>query len=238
MREWTAAAALMCAGRPVGTIEANAAGAAGRHRRGVRSGRVAAHGHVRVRSDAVRAATAWTGSGSRRAGRTRWPTLPPFAADELNPAISDGDLVVQACADDPQVAFHAIRNLARIGRGVVVIALVPAGLQPHVEHRPDDAHAPQPDGLQGRDEQPRHGDDADAMTKHVWVSDGDAAVDARRQLHGHAAHPHADRVLGSHEHLRAGGHDRPRRSRPGHRSADTTSSNPSRSMRADLTAPW
>ena len=28
---------------------------------------------------------------------------------------------MQACADDPQVAFHAVRNLARIGRGAVVM---------------------------------------------------------------------------------------------------------------------
>jgi deferrochelatase/peroxidase EfeB len=28
---------------------------------------------------------------------------------------------VQACADDPQVAFHTVRNLARIGRGVVAM---------------------------------------------------------------------------------------------------------------------
>jgi deferrochelatase/peroxidase EfeB len=28
---------------------------------------------------------------------------------------------VQACADDPVVAFHAVRNLARIGRGTVVM---------------------------------------------------------------------------------------------------------------------
>jgi deferrochelatase/peroxidase EfeB len=37
----------------------------------------------------------------------------------LEPGRSDGDVCVQACADDPQVAFHAIRTLARIGRGVV-----------------------------------------------------------------------------------------------------------------------
>jgi deferrochelatase/peroxidase EfeB len=41
--------------------------------------------------------------------------------DELDPARSDGDLCVQACADVPEVAFHAVRNLARIGRGVVVM---------------------------------------------------------------------------------------------------------------------
>ncbi len=43
--------------------------------------------------------------------------LPHFPADKLNPQRSDGDLCVQACADDPQVAVHAVRNLARIAFG-------------------------------------------------------------------------------------------------------------------------
>jgi deferrochelatase/peroxidase EfeB len=43
--------------------------------------------------------------------------LPHFPGDNLDPAKSDGDLCIQACADDPQVAVHAIRNLARIGFG-------------------------------------------------------------------------------------------------------------------------
>jgi deferrochelatase/peroxidase EfeB len=47
--------------------------------------------------------------------------LPPLPGDELNRAESGGDICVQACSDDPQVAFHAIRNLARIGRGTVVM---------------------------------------------------------------------------------------------------------------------
>lgn len=47
--------------------------------------------------------------------------LPHFPADNLDPARSDGDLCVQACADDPQVAVHAIRNLARIGFGTVAV---------------------------------------------------------------------------------------------------------------------
>ncbi|WP_347108162.1 iron uptake transporter deferrochelatase/peroxidase subunit [Paenarthrobacter sp. S56] len=45
--------------------------------------------------------------------------LPHFPGDDLQPARTGGDLVVQACADDPQVAVHAIRNLARIGFGKV-----------------------------------------------------------------------------------------------------------------------
>ncbi|MCR6689236.1 iron uptake transporter deferrochelatase/peroxidase subunit [Cellulomonas sp.] len=47
--------------------------------------------------------------------------LPHFPADNLDPARSDGDLVVQACADDPQVAVHAIRNLSRAAFGAATI---------------------------------------------------------------------------------------------------------------------
>lgn len=43
--------------------------------------------------------------------------LPAFAFDLLEQAQSGGALCVQACADDPQVAVHAIRNLARIAVG-------------------------------------------------------------------------------------------------------------------------
>ncbi|TXL57368.1 deferrochelatase/peroxidase EfeB [Aeromicrobium terrae] len=43
--------------------------------------------------------------------------LPAFSGDQLDPAISHGDLVVQACANDPQVAVHAVRNLVRIAFG-------------------------------------------------------------------------------------------------------------------------
>jgi deferrochelatase/peroxidase EfeB len=43
--------------------------------------------------------------------------LPLFAGDALETAGSDGDLCVQVCADDPQVAVHAVRNLARIATG-------------------------------------------------------------------------------------------------------------------------
>jgi deferrochelatase/peroxidase EfeB len=47
--------------------------------------------------------------------------LPAFPGDELRPEISGGDLCVQACANDPQVAVHAVRNLARIGQGLVSV---------------------------------------------------------------------------------------------------------------------
>jgi deferrochelatase/peroxidase EfeB len=59
------------------------------------------------------------GIGDRRPAVLR--ELPHFPADNLDPDRSNGDLCIQACANDPQVAVHAIRNLARIGFGTVAL---------------------------------------------------------------------------------------------------------------------
>lgn len=45
--------------------------------------------------------------------------LPKFAGDQLIGKLCGGDIAIQACSDNPQVAVHAIRNLARAGRGFV-----------------------------------------------------------------------------------------------------------------------
>jgi len=47
--------------------------------------------------------------------------LPLFPADDLDPARCGGDLAIQACANDPQVAVHAVRNLIRMGAGAVSV---------------------------------------------------------------------------------------------------------------------
>lgn len=47
--------------------------------------------------------------------------LPHFPKDQLQPEFTGGDLCIQACADDPQVAFHAVRNLIRQATGKVEI---------------------------------------------------------------------------------------------------------------------
>jgi deferrochelatase/peroxidase EfeB len=43
--------------------------------------------------------------------------LPAFSGDRLDPALTGGDIAIQACANDPQVAVHAVRNLVRIAFG-------------------------------------------------------------------------------------------------------------------------
>jgi len=53
--------------------------------------------------------------------------LPVFTGDQLVAGRTGGDLSVQACADDPQVAFHAVRQLARLAEGVAQLRWVQAG---------------------------------------------------------------------------------------------------------------
>ncbi len=56
--------------------------------------------------------------------------LPKFNGDQLQPARTGGDLFVQACADDPQVAFHAVRELDRLSYGAAQIRWAQAGFLP------------------------------------------------------------------------------------------------------------
>ncbi len=53
--------------------------------------------------------------------------LPHFPKDQLDAAYNGGDICIQACADDPQVAFHAVRNLVRAASGKVKIKWSQAG---------------------------------------------------------------------------------------------------------------
>ena len=70
-------------------------------------------------------ATAWPG-----AGRRRWSICPAFNGDQLVPEHSGGDLSIQACADDPQVAFHAVRQLVRLADGVARVRWAQTGFLP------------------------------------------------------------------------------------------------------------
>lgn len=55
--------------------------------------------------------------------------LPKFSFDALDETWCGGDICIQACADDPQVAFHAVRNLVRIARGKLIIHWAQTGFQ-------------------------------------------------------------------------------------------------------------
>jgi deferrochelatase/peroxidase EfeB len=56
--------------------------------------------------------------------------LPVFTGDQLQAERTGGDLSVQACADDPQTAFHAVRQLARLAYGSASLRWAQAGFVP------------------------------------------------------------------------------------------------------------
>jgi deferrochelatase/peroxidase EfeB len=94
--------------------------------------------------------------------------LPPLPGDELDPAESGGDICVQACSDDPQVAFHAIRNLARIGRGTVAMRWSQLGFgRTATTSRSQDT----PRNLMGMKDGTANikAEDTEAMGRFVWV---------------------------------------------------------------------
>ncbi len=61
--------------------------------------------------------------------------LPKFEGDQMAEGRTGGDVAVQACAEDPQVAFHAVRQLARIAEGVAQLRWVQTGFRPSTGER-------------------------------------------------------------------------------------------------------
>ncbi|BCM66524.1 MULTISPECIES: iron uptake transporter deferrochelatase/peroxidase subunit [Streptomyces] len=98
--------------------------------------------------------------------------LPKFPGDNLDRSRTGGDLCIQACADDPQVAVHAIRNLARIGFGTVAVRWSQLGFGKTSSTTPD---AQTPRNLFGFKDGTRNiaGTETDRLKKFVWVGDGD-----------------------------------------------------------------
>ncbi|MFG2358574.1 iron uptake transporter deferrochelatase/peroxidase subunit [Streptomyces sp. NPDC048521] len=98
--------------------------------------------------------------------------LPKFPGDNLDKSRTGGDLCIQACADDPQVAVHAIRNLARIGFGKVAVRWSQLGFGKTSSTTP---HAQTPRNLFGFKDGTRNiaGTETDRLKKFVWVGDGD-----------------------------------------------------------------
>ncbi|WP_324784584.1 iron uptake transporter deferrochelatase/peroxidase subunit [Streptomyces sp. H51] len=98
--------------------------------------------------------------------------LPKFPGENLDRSRSDGDLCVQACADDPQVAVHAIRNLARIGFGKVAVRWSQLGFGKTSSTTPD---AQTPRNLFGFKDGTRNisGTEPGRLAKFVWVGEKD-----------------------------------------------------------------
>jgi deferrochelatase/peroxidase EfeB len=90
--------------------------------------------------------------------------LPKFNGDQLVPEHTGGDLSVQACADDPQVAFHAVRQLARLADYTAQIRWTQAGFM----SAPPGETARNLMGFKDGTGNPSIADPA-AMDKVVWI---------------------------------------------------------------------
>nr|WP_226344319.1 iron uptake transporter deferrochelatase/peroxidase subunit [Agilicoccus flavus] len=169
---WTAAAAELTAGRPVGGDPASYD--APPNDTGEASGLAASRltltfgfGPTLFRDAAGKDRF---GLAARQPAALR--RLPHFPADNLDPRRSDGDLCVQACADDPQVAVHAIRNLSRIAFGTAALRWSQLGFGRTSSTSTSQAT---PRNLFGFKDGTANlkAEDPDAVSRHVWVGAGD-----------------------------------------------------------------
>jgi deferrochelatase/peroxidase EfeB len=103
---------------------------------------------------------------------TELKRLPPFVGDMLKTEWSHGDLFVQACADDPQVAVHAVRNLTRICFGKASIRWSQMGFG-----RTSKTTSAQqtPRNLMGFKDGTNNilAEDTAAISEHVWLAGSD-----------------------------------------------------------------
>jgi deferrochelatase/peroxidase EfeB len=175
LREWTAAAARMTAGKdagPVGAVQ------------GIAEAPPDDTGEALGLPPAQLTLTVGFGTSLFRdaKGRDRFgiaarrpaalADLPHFPGDAIEPAISGGDLCVQACANDPQVAVHAIRNLARIGFGVVSVRYSQLGFGRTSSTSRDQAT---PRNLMGFKDGTANlkAEDGSLLDEHLWVQPAD-----------------------------------------------------------------
>lgn len=98
--------------------------------------------------------------------------LPHFSGDANDPRRSGGDLCIQACADDPQVAVHAIRNLVRMGFGTTAVRWSQLGFgRTSTTSTSQDT----PRNLFGFKDGTANvkAEEGAELSHHVWVGDGD-----------------------------------------------------------------
>jgi deferrochelatase/peroxidase EfeB len=167
MRAWTAAAVLLTQGAPLdGGTQADPAEPA------ADTGEALDLSPSRLTLTFGFGPTLFTRGGLDRFGLTaRRPEafvdLPRFVGDQLIEARTGGDLCVQACADDPQAAFHAVRQLGRIADGRAKIRWVQAGFVSGADG------GASPRNLMGFKDGSLNADvrDAAVMDRHVWVGE-------------------------------------------------------------------
>lgn len=109
--------------------------------------------------------------------------LPHFPRDQIKEQYKGGDICIQACADDPQVAFHAVRNLVRKGRTLITLKWSQAGFLPIGNRKETPRNL---FGFKDGTENPKNENDFKNVVwydKNNWLKDGTFLIVRRIQMH-------------------------------------------------------
>lgn len=171
LKEWTAAAAALTAGEPYEPVLEKASDAP------IDTGESAGLGPSQLTITIGFGPSLFGSAGHDHFGlKRRRPealaSLPRFRGESLDPARSGGDLCVQACANDPQVAFHAIHVLTRLANGAATLRWSQAGFGRTSSTSRSQATPRNLMGFKDGTENIR-AEDSDAMDKFVWVGSED-----------------------------------------------------------------
>ncbi|KXB59753.1 Tat-translocated enzyme [Leptotrichia wadei] len=109
--------------------------------------------------------------------------LPHFPRDQIKDKYKGGDICIQACADDAQVAFHAVRNLVRKGRALITLKWTQAGFLPigNGKETPRNLF-----GFKDGTENPKNNNDFKNVVwydKNNWLKNGTFLIVRRIQMH-------------------------------------------------------
>lgn len=182
LQEWTVAAASLAQGEPYGSVAGDPSAAP------LDPGEAIGLGPARLTITIGFGPSLFGVEGRDRFGFARrrpeaLTSLPPFQGEALDLDRSDGDLCIQACADQPQAAFHAIHVLARIAAGAATLRWMQEGFG---RTSSTSRSQPTPRNLMGFKDGTSNirGEDAEAMKEHVWIQpeDGPAWADGGSYL--------------------------------------------------------
>ncbi|MGJ7911757.1 iron uptake transporter deferrochelatase/peroxidase subunit [Neobacillus sp. LXY-1] len=171
LKDWTEAAAFMTEGKPVGELTSN------EFLPPKDTGEAVGLSASNLTVTFGAGPTLFVKDGQDRFGiKHKQPAelveLPTFPLDALEDQWSGGDLCIQACADDPQVAFHAVRNLIRIARGKAILRWAQPGFQRTKQADPKEGTPRNLFGFKDGTVNPDVTDEK-VMNKQVWVQSGD-----------------------------------------------------------------
>jgi deferrochelatase/peroxidase EfeB len=171
LKQWTAAAAALAAGRPYEPSQE------GDDLPPTDTGEAIGAGPSRLTITVGFGPSLFGAGGEDRFGLarkrpSRLAELPAFRGESLDPDRSGGDLCIQACAEDPQVAFHAIHVLARLASGAVTLRWTQQGFG---RTSSTSSSQPTPRNLMGFKDGTENirAEEDDAMGEFVWVQPSD-----------------------------------------------------------------